>query len=288
MKDDASGTLTGTADALVERPDHVYKGSILKVLKLDSSVLNNVSLDQAGNLFAGVGYLLAGVIANKISAREVWNQWGKESRSFFYWDLGLAKILFRPLNLVDTNTTPAKIILDNMVMLDSQNQVRFKATRNPIGDVVNTIDLQYRKNWSGEGYKSVESGNDAESIIQFGPKENPAYFEFKWIRSQVFAGDLVSFYLQERGFPRDVYEIELLLDNMEIERGDILEVNPPTHELGNVKVMVLGAGRSIGSGIAQRMDTIPIIARQMRGFVPNSGFGLQAFGSSGFGGVEKN
>ena len=99
---------------------------------------------------------------------------------------------------------------------------------------------------------------------------------------------MVSFYLQERGFPRDVYEIELLLDNIEIERGDILEVNPPTHELGNVKVMVLGAGRSIGSGIAQRMDTIPIIARQMRGFVPNSGFGLQAIGSSGFGGVEKN
>ena len=173
MKDDASGTLTGTADALVERPDHVYKWSILKVLKLDSSVLNNVPLDQAGNLFAGVGYLLAGVIANKISAREVWNQWGKESRPFFYWDLGLAKILFRPLNLVDTNTTPAKIILDNMVMLDSQNQVRFKATRNPIGDVVNTIDLQYRKNWSGEGYKSVESGNEAEPIIQLGQKRIP-------------------------------------------------------------------------------------------------------------------
>ena len=59
-------------------------------------------------------------------------------------------------------------------------------------------------------------------------------------------------------------------------------------QLENVKVMVLGAGRFIGSGIAQRMDTVPILARQMRGFVPNSGFGLQAFGSSGFGGAEKN
>ncbi len=154
--------------------------------------------------------------------------------------------------------------------------------------MVNKIDLRYRKNWSGEGYKSVESVVDLESINQFGQKEKPTDFEFNWIRTETLAADLAPFYLQERGFPRDVYEIELLLDNMEIERGDILEVNPPTHELGNVKVMVLGVGRSIGSGIAQRMDTVPIIARQMRGLVSNAGFGLQIFGGSGFGGAEIN
>ncbi len=286
VKDDSSGTLTGIADSLVERPDHVYKWSILKALNFGSSVLDSASLDQAGGLFSS--YYLAGIIVNKVSARELWNQWGKESRSFFYWDLGLAKILFRPLNLVNTSTIADKIILDNMVLLDSKNQVRFKSTRNPIEDVVNKIDLRYRKNWSGEGYKSVESANDVESINQFGQKEKPADFEFNWIRTEVLAADLALFYLQERGFPRDVYEIELLLDNMEIERGDILEVNPPTHELKNVKVMVLGAGRSIGSGIAQRMDTVPVIARQMRGLVGNAGFGLQGFGDSGFGGAEIN
>jgi hypothetical protein len=175
-----------------------------------------------------------------------------------------------------------------MVLLDLKNQVRFKTVRNSMGDVVNKIDLRYRKNWSGEGYKSIESGDDIESINQFGLKENPGEFEFNWIRSQALAADLVSFYLQERGLPRDVFEFEVLLDNMEIERGDILEVDPPAHELNNVKVMVLGSGRSMGSGIAQRMDTVSIIARQMRGFVSNSGFGLQGFGGSGFGGAEQN
>lgn len=286
VKDDLSGTLTGTADSLVERPDHVYKWSLLKGLKLDSSVLDSISLDQAGENF--VGYFLAGMIVNKVSARELWNQWGKESRSFFFWDLGLAKILFRRLNLVNTSTLADKVILGNMVLLDSQNKVRFQTTRNPIGDVVNKIDLRYRKNWSGEGYKSVESLEDIESINQFGQKEKPAYFEFNWIRVEALAAELASFYLQERGFPRDVYELELLLDNMDIERGDILEVNPPTHDLENVKVLVLGAGRSLGSGVAQRMDTVPIIARQMRGFVANAGFGLEAFGGSGFGGAEVN
>jgi hypothetical protein len=36
------------------------------------------------------------------------------------------------------------------------------------------------------------------------------------------------------------------------------------------------------------MDTVSIIARQMRGFVGNAGFGIQAFGNSGFGGSERN
>ncbi len=228
------------------------------------------------------------MVTKKVSARELWNQWAKESRSFFYWDLGLAKILFRRLNLIDTSTTADKVILDNMVLLDSQNRIQFKSTRTPIEDVVNKIDLRYRKNWSGEGYKSVESGEDLESINQFGQKEKPGEFEFNWVRNSILAADLLSFYLQERGLPRDIYDIELLLDNMEIERGDILEVNPPTHELQNVKVMVLGVGRSIGSGIGQRMDTVPVIARQMRGFVSNTGFGNQVFGVSGFGGVEIN
>jgi hypothetical protein len=288
VKDDVSGTLTGTADSLIERPDHVYKWSILNALNLDSSVLDIPSLNQAGSLFSGAGYLLAGIITDKVSARELWNQWGKESRSFLFWDLGLAKILYRSLNFVNTSTTTDKVILDNMVLLDSQNQIRFNATRNPIADVVNKIDLRYRKNGSGEGFKSVESGSDVESISHFGLKEKPADFEFNWIRIQALAVDLVLFYLQERSFPRDIYEIEMFLDNMEIQRGDILQVNPPTHELDNVKVMVLGAGRSIGSGIAQRMDTVSISAKQMRGFVSNSGFGLATFGTSGFGGVENN
>lgn len=288
VKDDAAGTITGKADSLIERPDHIYSWSILKALNLDSSVLDKKSLNTAGSLYGSGGYLLAGVINSKRSARNLWNQWGKECRSFFYWDLGLAKVLFRRTNLVDTETNADKTILENMILLDSQNQIRFKSQRTPIEDVVNKIDLKYRKNFSGEGYKSVKSAEDNESIKQFGHKQKPDDFEFNWIRTSGIAADLAAFYLRERGLPSDVYEIELLLDNMEIERGDILEVNPPTHELDNVKVMVLGAGRSIGSGTARRMDTVPVIARKMRGHVGNAGFGLQEFGNSGFAGVERN
>ncbi len=286
VKDD--GSITGVADSLIERPDHIYKWSIMNGLNLDSSVIDSASMSQAGTLFDNSGYLLGGIVNEKISYLDLWQRWGKECRAYFYWDLGKAKILFRPLNLSTTATVADKIIPGNMVLVDPNGVVEFNVTRNPINNVVNKLDLKYNRKWTGDDYQAVESLVDLESQNKFGIKEKPGEFDFNWIRNQPMAVDIGNFYLQEFKEPRDVYEIGLLLDNMEIEKGDILEVNPPINELDKVHALVLGSGRVVGSGIEQRMDTIKIVARQMGGVVGNEGFGLQVFGTSGFAGVERN
>jgi len=286
VKDD--GSITGVSHSLIERPDHIYKWSILNGLGLDSSVLDSVSINQAGTLFGNSGYFFGGIINDKISYFDLWQQWGKESRAYFYWDLGKAKILFRPLNLSTTTTVVDKVIDESMVLMGSNGVIDFKVRRNPISNVVNKLDLKYRRNWVGDDFNAVENFFDMESQKKFGKKEKPGEFDFNWIRDHSMASDIGNFYLQEFKEPRDVYEIGLLLDNMEIEKGDILEVNPPIHELDNVRVLVLGSERVVGSGIEHRMDTVKILARQMGGFVGNSGFGLQGFGTSGFSGVERN
>lgn len=288
VKDDSSGSITEIPHSLIERPDHIYKWSILKGLGLDSSVFESVSMNQAGALFDNLGYFFGGIVNEKTSYLDLWQQWGKESRAYFYWDLGKAKILFRPLNLSTTTTVVDKVIHDNMVLMGSNRVMDFKVRRNPISNVVNKLDLRYCWNWVGGDFKAVENFFDKESQNKFGIKEKPGEFDFHWIRDQPMALDIGNFYLQELKEPRDVYEIGLLLDNMEIEKGDILEVNPPIHELDNVRVLVLGSERVVGSGIERRMDSLKIIARQMGGFVGNAGFGLQSFGTSGFSGVERN
>ncbi|MBC8284337.1 MAG: hypothetical protein H8E32_11035 [Nitrospinae bacterium] len=288
VKDDSLGSITSATDSLIERPDHIYKWSILNVLGLDSTVIDNTSINQAGTLFSSSGYLLAGIVNEKTSFLDLWQQWGKECRAYFYWDLGKAKILFRTLNLSTTTTVVAKVILDNMVLLDSRGEVDFKVKRNPINNVVNKLDLRYNRKWDGDGYQAVKNLSDLESQNMFGVKEKPGEFDFNWIRQQAMVLDIGNFYLQELKEPRDVYEIGLLLDNMEIEKGDILEINPPAHELDKVRALVLGSGKVVGSGIEQRMDTVKILARQMGGVIGNEGFGLQAFGISGFAGVERN
>ncbi len=288
VKDDPVGSITGAADTLLERPDHIYKWSLLKGLGLESSVLDDASISQAGTSFSNSGYFFGGIVNEKISYLDLWQQWGKECRAYFYWDLGKAKILFRPLNLSTTATIADKVILDSMVLIGSSGVVEFKVKRNPINNVVNKLDLRFYRNWAGNDYQAVENLLDLESQNKFGNKEKPGEFDFNWIRDQPMALDIGNFYLQELKEPRDVYEIGLLLDNMEIEKGDILEVNPPIHELDSVHVLVLGSERVVGSGIEQRMDTVKILARQMGGVVGNAGFGLQYFGTSGFAGVERN
>ncbi len=286
VKDD--GSITSVADSLIERPDHIYKWSILNGLNLDSSVMDSASISQAGTSFDNLDYLLGGIVNEKVSFLDLWQRWGKECRAYFYWDLGKAKILFRPLNLSTTDTVPDKVIPGNMVLIDPNGVVEFKVIRNPINNVVNKLDLKYNRKWTGDDYQAVESLVDLESQTKFGIKEKLGEFDFNWIRNQPMAVDIGNFYLQELKEPRDVYEIRLFLDNMEIEKGDILEVNPPINELDKVHALVLGSGRVVGSGIAQRMDTVKIVARQMGGVVGNEGFGLQGFGTSGFAGVERN
>ncbi|MBT5375732.1 MAG: hypothetical protein HOL15_02845 [Nitrospinaceae bacterium] len=86
--------MTGKIEGLIERPDNLYKWSILNILILDNSVFDNSSLNSAGVLFSEVGYLLGGVITGKTFLRQVWNPRGKESRSFLFWSLGRVKIYF--------------------------------------------------------------------------------------------------------------------------------------------------------------------------------------------------
>ncbi len=58
-------------------------------------------------------------------------------------------------------------------------------------------------------------------------------------------------------------EFEAFLDNLELERGDLVTISPPTHEDANRPGLVLGAGRVFGSGAAGRMDAVPVTLQLM-------------------------
>ncbi len=306
--DDASGTITGTPLALIERPDHIYKWSVLKGLQKTVSEIDGASFTSAGSFYAAQasGYKFAGIVQGQKSWRDLWKEWGRSCRSSFYWDLGKAKILIRPLNRVDLGTTYDKAIHPDDLRLDDNSRLIFKTQRGASRNIVNAIDLKYQKNWSGgesEPYSAIESVSDADSILRYEKREDGSRFQFDWLRDQAMAGDLAEFYLEEYAEPLDVYDFDLFLPYMALERGDIIRMNPPSHDLDNLLCVVLGVGRVFGSGKEGRMDSIPITARAMRGlYMPKdgfgftgfgfdfgdpSGFGLSEFGVTGFGGVEK-
>lgn len=267
VKDDGLGTISGVADALLERPDHVFKWSILHLLGLTASEIDSASFASAGTAFSGAiagGYKLAGVIQSKAEIKTLWRDWEKNCRAYFFWDLGKAKIQFRPLNSISLPFTPEKTIAANMIRLDGNGRAAIQVERTPNRNIVNTIDLRYMRDWSSSEYDSVENGSDVDSVTRYGRREKPEDFEFDWARMQAQAVDLVAFFLAQHKEPSDVLNMELFLDNLEIQRGDVLSISPPTHEDPDLPALVLGAGRQIGSGRRRRMDSIPVTVQLMR------------------------
>ena len=151
-----------------------------------------------------------------------------------------------------------------MIRLKSNGQSTVLVERTPNRNIVNAIDFQYQRDWSSKEYESIENDSDADSITRYGRREKPGNFEFDWVRVQAQATDLLAFFLAQYREPSDVLDVELFLDNIELERGDLLSISPPTHEDSGLPALVLGAGRQIGSGRERRMDSVPVTVQLMK------------------------
>ena len=267
VKDDGSGTITGSADALIERPDHVFKWSLMNLLSLTGSDINSTSFTQAGTEFSGAisgGYKLAGIIQKKTEIKNLWLDWEKNCRAYFFWELGKARIQFRPLIEISLPFSPDKTITSSMVRIDASGRPVSRCERTPNRNIVNSIDLRYKRQWSNSEYALIENSSDSDSLARYGRREKPDDFEFDWTRTQAQAQDLVAFFLAQHKEPCDVLETELFLDNLEVERGDLLAISPPTHETSDLPALVLGVGRTLGSGREGRMDSVPITVQLMK------------------------
>lgn len=98
--DDGQGSITGTPGSLIERPDHAFKWSLLKLLKEDASLIDEASFENAGKQFSKTapgGYKFSGLIDRKQEVRVLWKKWSEECRGVFCFGLGKAKMFFRPL-----------------------------------------------------------------------------------------------------------------------------------------------------------------------------------------------
>ena len=180
--DDASGTLTGTSNALIERPDHVFKWSLMTVLGQDSSALDTGSFDSAGTSLAAAvpgGYRFGGVVQTKTSLFNLWRRWMKESRTRLFWDaIGKARLQFHPLNV------SSSVSGQEVKTISEQNILRegFKIQRTPAENLINHIDIKYSRDWKTNSYDKLFTTSDTDSISFFGRKEQPQRFEFDWVR----------------------------------------------------------------------------------------------------------
>ena len=268
IKDDGVGTITGTPDAVIERPDHVFRWSIQNLLSLPAGVIDDSSFSQGGTEFGNVitgGYQLAGIVQSKILLDTLWRQWMKESRSYLYWDaVGKARLQFRPINqsLVALGNE-VKALTETMVRVDPETGAgRIQLQRTPSDRVVNHIELGYQRDWVEDHYRNLHVESDSDAIGLFGKRERPGEFLFDWCRDSVMAQNLAQFYLAELKAPQTVVECAVFLDQLELERGDFVTVSHPLISGSSALHGIVLPGNHVpGSGKARRMDGLDLLIR---------------------------
>jgi len=116
-QDDAVGTWTGTASALIERPDHIYKHFLYFNLGISASNF----ITDAAPYFAADSYKF-GIVINEATIIKKWlADMAWQCRCYFRWALGKAYLLYRPdaispimdLMEYDTDTTAMNAYVTN-------------------------------------------------------------------------------------------------------------------------------------------------------------------------------
>ena len=259
--DDASGTYTGTPNALITRPDHVRKYILYHRGGLGTGYIDTASFAAAGTLFASLGYAFSGVLDANLTVREVEKKLARQCRSRFFWNAGKAKISLRQ--------TLAELSIDRYITASDTRLKSISVQRQRTTDLVNTIELFYDRDWvSGQGgskdYQASVRDSDATSISQHGVCEKRDGFLFDLVTNQAMAEDLRDFYLEQGKYLSSFYTLEAYLKQFDVEKEDCVALTSSFNQLQKARMVVRAADRVFGSGKLKRINLIRIVAECLR------------------------
>jgi len=256
--DDDDGTYTDTANAVITRPDHVRKWLLMARGDLPASLIDSASFTAAGVRYAALDYTFDGVLDGAMTVREADKKLARECRSRWFWDAGKA---FMKLKEVHDDWTIDKSLTQ------STSAIRMKGTamqRKNVMDMVNRANLYYYRDWTKEtagveGYLSMTTRQNNESIYLHGIRERNDRFTFDLVRDATMAADLAEFYLED-GALSQFYTIDTFLPYFDLQKEDHFELTHDFMSLSKAAMRVADIERIFGSGKLKRMNLLRIIA----------------------------
>ncbi|MDY6790539.1 MAG: hypothetical protein SWH54_04640, partial [Thermodesulfobacteriota bacterium] len=147
--DDASGTYTDTANALIERPDHILKHILLSRCGL-SGVIHAVSYAAASTWFAANSFRLAAPILQPPNVRKLINDIAIQARSLEFWEAGEHHLVHIPDSFLEDELSVLLLHMDGTdgSTLFTDDGVTGH-TVTPYGNA--QIDTAYKKFGTGSG-----------------------------------------------------------------------------------------------------------------------------------------
>lgn len=187
-RDDASGTYTGTANALIERPDHVIKHIL--------NILLAVNLSKIGTSFATSGTSYGstykfGFIMHEVATKadDLLQKLAFQARSKFVDWRGTFELIYMgsapsPSITFTSDDLREEPVLGFTPEIDIRNRIFARYKRD------------YRKSGGDEGYDAVESAGDSASISL--NSERMENVDLSACRTQAMAADWAAWYLAQK------------------------------------------------------------------------------------------
>ena len=216
--DDGSGTYTGSANALIEKPADVLHLLARHIGGVPANKLDVPSFVTARG-DAPSSYKLAGVLTDRsTNLKELLIALGMQSRVKVDWHVEKLTARF----LKSSYAAPAKTITEKELV-----EGAFRLMRGDAEEIINAVDLYYGRDWeqgrSKESFQQVTKRSDATSIAKYGERKQVERFLFDFIADTngSMAGDLADFWLARLKDPARFAEFEAFLDQYELLVGDV-------------------------------------------------------------------
>lgn len=252
--DDGSGTITGTPDALIENPAHVFEHFLTEYCSFPSANIGS-SFGDTATLFDNSDrtYTFSTILRKPQKAELTLAKWAVQCRSRFYVAAyGTAQLIFRELGQSSAHAIPKSEIKFNSVSMKLSGEE----------DIINSFNVLFDPDWRKEQdpFQRNLPYTDATSISRYGTREapNPSAFFFDAVRDPVMVADVATFWLDLLKLSRKMPKLAVFLDNLEIEVGDIIDITYPLDSMSNFVVEVLTTRNILGSGANQVIDHIEL------------------------------
>ncbi|RJQ22036.1 MAG: hypothetical protein C4560_03145 [Nitrospiraceae bacterium] len=222
-RDDGSGTYTGSANALIERPDHFYKHFIDILYGFTLTDIDSSSFTAAGTAYAAAisgGYKFGICINEEIVPSQFIYSLAPQCRSNIRYDKGLWKLLYLP------DIGPAAVKTISKSSLSGEfSKFSFNWTDNI--NIANDLKALFKYNYGRLKYDESEwigtaTATDATSQGKYGVR--PLTVQFSAVRSQAMADHVLAFILLLRKNPLLTVNFPAFWEYFALERGDTFDI----------------------------------------------------------------
>ena len=190
-------------------------------------------------------YLVNGAMVDQRRVIDWLDYLAFQFRCFFRMSCGVSRLIWRQ----DTSTPVATI---SAVRVESGRKV-WSRRKAPKSDIINAITLRYGRDYSlsgDEAYSAISSATDSASVADFGKLSRDELFKLDFCQQIDHAQSLRDFYLSKFKYRYWIEELEVFLDSIALEFGDIVTL--PDGRVG----VVMSVG--IQPGSIDQMDRIKL------------------------------